>query len=183
MNDAHALLEGGTIRLRLVRDTDLAEMYAFHHDISNRGDYFPVGVRSWPTFQAAYHESGFWSEKSGMLIISNAEGATLGHIEFFETVNYLDEIELSYILYSRAHDGRGIATEAVNLLSGYLFDRKKINRIRLIIHPDNRASKRVAEKTGYTFEGLARGAWFHRGRNHDVEVWSLLRDEHYARAR
>ncbi len=65
----------------------------------------------------------------------------------------------------------------MNLLVGYLFDRKKVNRLRLIIHPGNTASKRVAEKAGFTLEGLARGAWWHRGQNHDVEVWSLLRAE------
>ncbi len=74
-----------------------------------------------------------------MLIIAGEDDSILGHIEFFETVNYLDEIELSYILYSPDDAGRGIATEAVTLLSGYLFDAKKINRIRLVIHPDNQA--------------------------------------------
>jgi RimJ/RimL family protein N-acetyltransferase len=92
----------------------------------------------------------------------------------------LDELELSYHIYSSDHAGKGIATEAVKLLTGYLFDRLKYNRIRLIIHPDNAASKRVAEKCGYKFEGTARGAWFHKGRNHDVDVFALLRDEYYS---
>ena len=106
------------------------------------------------------------------------DGELLGHIEFFETVGYLDELELSYILYSTEHRGRGIATEAVRLLTGYLFDRTKTNRIRLVIHPGNAPSRRVAEKSGYTLEGVARGAWYHRGRNHDVVVWAILRAEH-----
>jgi RimJ/RimL family protein N-acetyltransferase len=65
------------------------------------------------------------------------------------------------------------------VIPGYLFDRKKENQIRLIIHPDNAGSKRVAQKCGYKYEGVARGAWFHRGRNQDVEVHALLRDEYY----
>lgn len=154
-------------------------MYDAHEDISNRGDFFPTGVKSLPAFRTAYQETGFWEDHEGTLIIAGANGEILGHVEFFRTVDYLDEIELSYLLYSRASDGRGIATEAVNLLTGYLFDRTKVNRIRLIIHPDNTASKRVAEKTGFNYEGIARGAWWHGGRNHDVEVWSLLRAEHY----
>ena len=35
--------------------------------------------------------------------------------------------------------------------------------------------KRVAEKCGFTFEGVARGAIFHRGANHDLEIYSLVR--------
>jgi RimJ/RimL family protein N-acetyltransferase len=46
-----------------------------------------------------------------------------------------------------------------------------------VIHPDNDASQRVAEKCGFTLEGTMRKAWFHRGRHQDVQVWSILRDE------
>ena len=172
------MLQGERVRLRLVRETDLDRLHDFHQDISNRGDFFPVGVVSLPTFQQQFRKSGFWDKTEGMLIIAGEGDRILGHIEFFETVNYLDEIELSYIIYSPDDAGRGIATEAVTLLSGYLFDAKKINRIRLVIHPDNQASRRVAEKAGFTYEGVARGAWYHQGRNHDVEVWSRLRSEH-----
>lgn len=31
---------------------------------------------------------------------------------------------------------------------------------------------------GFSFEGLMRGCWFHQGEFHDLEIWSLLRDEH-----
>jgi RimJ/RimL family protein N-acetyltransferase len=32
----------------------------------------------------------------------------------------------------------------------------------------------VAEKCGYKHEGTARGAWYNRGRHHDVEVYAIL---------
>jgi [ribosomal protein S5]-alanine N-acetyltransferase len=177
------VLEGDGIRLRLVSEDDLVLLHRHEEEISNRGDYFPVGVSSFTRLQQRFSEDGLWSVKEGTLVIEGAhrlEGELLGHIEFFETVPYLDEVELSYILYSPEHRGRGLATEAVRLLSAYLFARTKTNRLRLVIHPDNAASRRVAEKSGYTLEGVARGAWYHRGRNHDVEVWSLLREEHVA---
>jgi len=101
----------------------------------------------------------------------------LGHIEFFKTVDYLDELELSYQIYDQAERGHGYATEAVDLLVRYLFGRQKTNRIRLIIHPKNCASRRVAEKCGFSLEGTARGAWYHHGKSHDVEVFAILRDE------
>ena len=169
------MLDGKTIRLRQVREDDLATMFAAHQDIANRGDFYPTGVKSWPAYRKAYDQTGFWEDNEGTLVITDADGAILGHIEYFPTVAYLDELELGYILYSREHDGKGVTTEAVALLAGYLFDRTKVNRLRLIIHPGNGASKRIAEKTGFTFEGVARGAWWHRGANHDVEVWALLR--------
>lgn len=173
------MLKGNVIQLRTVRESDLDQLYQFHHDIGNRGAYFPMGVMSEPVFKHRFHETGFWQKDDGMLIITNDNNEILGHIEFFQTVTYLDELELSYHIYKHEDRGRGVATDAVALMTGYLFDRMKHNRIRLIIHPDNLASKRVAEKCGYRSEGIARGAWFNRGRNHDVEVYARLREDHY----
>lgn len=173
------MLQGEVIRLRTVRETDLERLYEFHQNIANRGDYFPIEVIAKPVFKRRFHETGFWEDTEGMLLIVNDNDDILGHIEFYRTVNYLDELELSYHIYTQEHYGQGIATDAVKLMTGYLFDRKKSNRIRLIIHPDNHASKRVAEKCGYQFEGIARGAWYHRGQSHDVEVHAVVRDDHY----
>jgi ribosomal-protein-alanine N-acetyltransferase len=173
------MLKGDKVELRLVQESDLDQLYEFHQDIANRGPYFPIGVLAEPVFRGRFRETGFWQDNDGMLLIVSHDDVLLGHIEFFQTVPYLDELELSYHIYTSEHQGKGIATEAVGLMTGYLFDKKKNNRIRLIIHPDNAASKRIAEKCGYKYEGLARGAWFHRGRSRDVEVYALLRDEHY----
>ncbi len=173
------MLKGEVIHLRTVREGDLDRLYQFHHDIGNRGEYFPMGVMPESVFKRSFQETGFWQKDEGMLIIANDAEDILGHIEFFQTVAYLDELELSYHIYKVEHRGQGVATDAVALMTGYLFDQMKHNRIRLIIHPDNLASKRVAEKSGYRSEGIARGAWFNRGRNQDVEVYALLREDHY----
>ncbi len=172
------MLRGKTIMLRPVRESDIEPLYQFHLDIANRGAYFPVGVMSESVFRKQFTETGLWEKEEGMLVIVDLKDDIVGHIEFFRTVNYLDELELSYHVYSPEYTGKGIATEAVKLLTRYLFNGKKFNRIRLIIHPDNLASQRVALKCGYQHEGTARGAWFHQGRNHDVEVFALVRDDY-----
>jgi RimJ/RimL family protein N-acetyltransferase len=171
------MLKGETITLRLVHESDLEQLYLFHQDIENRGQYFPLGVIPEPIFHQRFAKTGFWEKEEGMLLIVNDEDVILGHIEFFQTVSYLDELELSYHIYASKNAGKGIATEAVKLMTGYLFGRNKHNRIRLIIHPENLASRRVAEKCGYIHEGTARGAWYHNGQNHDVEVYALLRKD------
>jgi ribosomal-protein-alanine N-acetyltransferase len=171
------MLTGKSIQLRPVRQTDLEELYARHIDIANRGEFFPLGFISDSEFRRRFDENGFWSKDEGMLLIVDEQKSILGHIEFFKTVNYLDELELSYQIYEQADRGHGRATEAVTLMTRYLFGRLKANRIRLIIHPDNHASLRVAEKCGFKHEGTARGAWYHQGVNHDIEVYAILHDE------
>jgi RimJ/RimL family protein N-acetyltransferase len=171
------MLKGQSILLRPVRDSDLDQLYTYHTDIDNRGDFFPRGVLAQPTFRKSFQETGFWSKEEGMLVIVSSQDEILGHIEFFKTVNYLDEFELSYQVYAPEHRGQGVATEAVNLLVRYLFESKQVNRIRLVIHPDNIASRRLAEKCGFRHEGTARGAWYHRGAHRDVEIYAILHDE------
>ena len=89
------MLKGRSITLRPVRDSDLEKLYVFHTDIQNRGEYFPRGILSQPAFQKQFQESGFWDKEEGMLLIVNPADEILGHIEFFKTVNYLEEYELS----------------------------------------------------------------------------------------
>src|SRR5262249_55664935 len=153
------------ITLRPVHDTDLNQLYAFHIDLDNRGPFFPRGLLAQTTFHKQFQDTGFWSQDEGMLVIVSPDDALLGHIEFFKTVNYLDEFELSYQIYAPEHRGKGIGTEAVQLLVRYLFETKRVNRLRLVIHPDNIASRRLAERCGFRHEGSARGAWYHHGKH------------------
>lgn len=49
--------------------------------------------------------------------------------------------------------GRGYATEMVRLLTGWAFERREVDRVRLTIRPDNAPSLRVAQKCGYAETG------------------------------
>lgn len=171
------MIKGKSITLRTIRDTDLNQLYSFHIDIDNRGDFFPRGMLSQPAFQKQFQETGFWSKEEGTLVIVAQDGTLLGHIEFFKTVSYLDEYELSYQVYAPEHRRKGVATEAVQLMVRYLFETKRMNRIRLVIHPDNAASRRLAEKCGFRHEGRAHGAWYNNGKHHDVEIYAILHDD------
>lgn len=171
------MLDGTSIRLRTIREADLDRLYDAHLDIRNRGRFFPLGVLSETAFRGQFAEHGFWQKTEGTLVIVDREDEIVGHVEFFRPVSYWDAWELSYQLYDDRHAGRGYVTEAVQLLVDYLFDAKKEHRIQLVIVPENAASRRIAEKCGFTLEGTARGAFFNGGRNNDVLVYSLLRTD------
>lgn len=171
------MLRGERITLRPLRGADLDAFHAAHIDIANRGAFFPLGVMSESRMRSEFAESGLWQRDEGTLLIITPAGEMAGHIEFFKPVGYWDAFELSYQLYDDAFAGRGYASEAVQLLVDYLFATKKQHRIQLVIVPENAASRRIAEKCGFTQEGTARGAFFNDGRNQDVLIYSLLRDD------
>jgi RimJ/RimL family protein N-acetyltransferase len=171
------MIKGENISLRTARQGDLDTLYAFHCDLGNRGHYFPLNLRSEPDYRKAFQESGFWSVERGTLLIVNKSDDVLGYVNFYPTVPYLDELELGYLVYDPANRRKGIATEALDLFVNYLFANKKVNRLRLVIHVDNKASRGLAEKCGFSYEATARGAWYHQGENQDVAIYVLLRGE------
>ena len=61
------------------------------------------------------------------------------------------EVEIGY-LFLRRHWGQGLATEAARACRDYGFERLGRSRLISIITPANRASRRVAEKTGLHLE-------------------------------
>lgn len=63
--------------------------------------------------------------------------------------------EVAYFLHSSAR-GRGLATRAVRLICRWGFDELGLCRIELRAHPENVASHRVAERAGFTLEGVER---------------------------
>jgi RimJ/RimL family protein N-acetyltransferase len=83
------------------------------------------------------------------------------------------EAELGYIVAAPAR-GRGVASEALELLTRWAFDERGVQRAYLIIDVGNPASKRVAERAGYRLEGVMRNTYLKQGRRADTELWSRL---------
>jgi RimJ/RimL family protein N-acetyltransferase len=73
--------------------------------------------------------------------------------------------------------GRGVASRAVRLLTGWAFDVLQLQRLELTCGPDNIGSQRVAERTGFTREGLLRSHMAFKGRRRDTLLFSLLPGE------
>jgi RimJ/RimL family protein N-acetyltransferase len=68
-------------------------------------------------------------------------------------------------------------TGAVTLLSEWAFDNLPVDRIEITVEPSNAASRAVAERAGYTFEGVLRSHTLIKGRRRDMAMYSLLRGE------
>ena len=58
----------------------------------------------------------------------------------------------------KSAQGRGFATEAANAMVRYAFGALGMRRVGLTYSAGNEASRRTAEKLGFTFEGVQKGA-------------------------
>ena len=85
---------------------------------------------------------------SQFAVIVRAENKLIGYCGFFrQMVDDAEEIEIGYRLDSQ-YWGQGLATEAARAVRDHAFNDLKLDHVISLIHPDNVASRRVAEKNG-----------------------------------
>ena len=89
---------------------------------------------------------------SQFAVIFRADERLIGYCGFFSwIVDGIEEIEIGYRL-DPAYWKRGIATEAARAVRDHGLNDLHLPRLTSLIHPDNLASRRVAEKNGMTPE-------------------------------
>ena len=172
-------LRGELISLRLVRRADIDGLFELLNDLSTRGALGHF-LKSETDIRRRFEQDGYWSDNSGTLLMVDTATDIVGWIGFTPVVFYFYGYEISYQVFGDQYSGKGYATEALGLLTDYLFSTKLMNRLQLSIRPDNFASRRVAEKCGYTKEGVMRSIAFSQGRFRDMELWSITREMHEA---
>jgi RimJ/RimL family protein N-acetyltransferase len=171
------MIRGEHITLRVVQEKDLETLFHFDSDIDNRGEFYPISFPSEAVFKHDFQQHGFWDGNHRRLVIVDQADTVVGSIRFYQFNGFFDGLEIGYILFDQESRNKGYMTEALSLLARYLFETRTIRRLQLTVVVGNLASKRVAEKCGFTSEGIARKAVFLRGEHRDLEWFSLLREE------
>ena len=90
--------------------------------------------------------------------------------------------EVGYAL-STAYQGRGIMTDALQILLDDLFHNTLLERIEARCAVENYGSQRVLEKNNFLREGRLKGYFKLRGRRVDNYVYGLLREDWLGRGR
>jgi RimJ/RimL family protein N-acetyltransferase len=129
------------------------------------------------------HARGFVHEiaaaalaSGGLIRAIECAGGLAGAIDFKAADWKNGEVEIGYWAHP-AFRGRGIMVEAVTAMAHYALIEMDLQRVVLRVAPGNTASTRVAEKAGFTREGVARNAGFvHDGRV-DLAIFSLIRPD------
>lgn len=110
--------------------------------------------------------------ETGLLLLERrSDGLPVGHAGLVpQKVDGADEWEIGYWI-ARDEWSNGYATEAARALQHYAFNLLKKERLVSLIHPDNIASQKVAEKCGMRLEKTSR-LW-----DNSVNVYSIQREE------
>jgi RimJ/RimL family protein N-acetyltransferase len=111
-----------------------------------------------------------------LAIVATTGGRLLGGCGL---INFDHENGRAEIGYWVARDARrrGVGTRTVVLLSRWALRTLDLERLELLANPGNEASQRLAERAGFTREGLLRSYRPRKGVREDFVMFSLLASE------
>ncbi|OLQ57815.1 alanine acetyltransferase [Bacillus licheniformis] len=175
------MLEGNTIYLRPLEVTDAednlrlqSENRDFFEQFSmiRADDYYSVeGQRK---RIAEYQERMKKDTEYHFGIFTASDDTLIGTVSLFQIIRgALQTAFIGYFL-DKAHNGKGLMTEAVRLVVDYAFHELKLHRIEAGVMPRNLGSMRVLEKAGFHKEGIARKNVKINGVWEDHQVLAIL---------
>lgn len=83
-------------------------------------------------------------------------------------------VEVGYTI-ARKYWGQGLATEALQAVIQFGFEKMDLVRIEAVVLPENTASAKVLLKAGMQFEGLLRNYQVWKGKPCDLQMYAVVR--------
>ena len=167
-------LTGDRIYLRAYRTSDaqaLSDMTA-RDEIQREFDV--AHARWWIKFNANCRRTGTSYEFG---IFENDTDRLIGNIGIVNVNSRCRHATLAYYIHPDMWN-KGIATEAGSIILEYAFVRLDLNRVSAVCMTQNAASRRVLDKLGFAFEGIARQEIMKDGVFYDVAHYGLLSEDY-----
>jgi [ribosomal protein S5]-alanine N-acetyltransferase len=172
-------LSGRRLDLRWLTREDAPAILAIFGD--------PEVMRFWssPPLEDLAAAAGFIDEIHGLFrsrqlfqwgISTRDDGAVIGTCTLYNLDLAHRRGEIGFAL-RRSAWGQGLATEAVEVLIGFSFDRLGLHRLEADADPQNESSLRLLERQGFQREGYLRERWHNLGQIQDAVFLGLLRRE------
>jgi RimJ/RimL family protein N-acetyltransferase len=122
-----------------------------------------------------------WAETSEeqlyFALVKLPENRPLGIASYLRITPEFGVIEVGHIWFGVPLQRTTAATEAIYLLARHAFDELGYRRLEWKCNALNAASRRAAQRFGFTFEGVFRNHQIVKGRNRDTAWFSIVDDE------
>lgn len=110
-------------------------------------------------------------------VIDTESGICRGRQAFMRMRPQHGSVEIGAILWGRGATRTRVATEALYLFAAHVFEDLGHRRFEWKCNAENRASRRAAERFGFTFEGIFRQDMIIKGANRDTAWFSMIDGE------
>jgi RimJ/RimL family protein N-acetyltransferase len=177
-----APLRGSHVLLRPVdAAADAEPLYAVSHAPSGDATiwtYLPDGPYADPS---ELREMLAWAASAQdavyFTLVRLSDERPLGLASYLRIKPQFGVIEIGHIWFGAPLQRTTAATEAIHLLARHAFDDLGYRRLEWKCNALNAASRRAAERFGFTFEGVFRKHQVVKGRNRDTAWYAMTDDE------
>lgn len=172
-------IEGIQIYLREVRLSDVNENYYAWLNDSSVNQYLETRF-----FSSSIHnieqfvkQMDCKSDEIFFAICDKQNDKHIGNIKL-GPINWLHRFgDISLFIGDKNYWGKGVATEAISLVTRFGFNKLYLNKIKAGCYANNLGSKKAFLKAGYIVEGTLRKQVFSNGNYQDSYILGILSDE------
>ena len=172
-------LDDGVVALRPWRATDLAALVEACQDPEiPRWTAVPSGYREPDAreYLARAEIDRRSGRELGLAVVDSGDGTLLGSCGLARFDWQDRKVEVGYWVAAAARR-RGAGARATSLLARWAIYSLGMERVELLANPLNEASQRLAERAGFTREGLLRRYRRRKGEREDLIMFSLLAED------
>lgn len=170
---------GKTIRLRALEPDDLEVFYEWNQDTSTQRTldhvWFPssrAGLKKWLEKETTKEPKG----DAFSFIIENMAGEFVGVIGSHTCNPRVGSFRYG-IAIRRPFQRHGYASEAILLLTRFMFMERRYQKVTAEVYSYNPASQKLHERLGFQLEGRIRRTLYTNGRFHDQLFYGMTREE------
>ena len=172
-------IDGETVRLEHVdprrHSEQLYQASAGADELWTYMSYGPfegqAAFTEWLGARAASHDPAFYA------LVDRAAEAARGMASYLRIEPEHRVIEIGHIWFAPILQRTRQATEAIYLMARHAFDDLGYRRLEWKCNSLNAASRRAAERLGFTFEGIFRQHMIIKGQNRDTAWYSITDGE------
>ncbi len=172
-------LETDRLLLKKISVSDAEDMYSYAslNSVTRFLLWYPhlniEDTRGYIEFLNRQYKKGTYADWGVFLKSENRLIGTTGFADFdFEN----NSGEVGYVL-NPAYQGKGYMTEAVKAILGVAFDRIGLNKVNLRIMEENKASIRLAERSGFAFEKIGEEPLNVKGVDRTILYYALTKEK------
>lgn len=174
------ILEEGPLRLRPFHNRDLDALVAsLHESMDSIGRW-----QDWCTPDYSHEDGRRWMAKArlswrgvgdecALVIADRHDDELIGSISINHWQPAYRMANIGYWI-RQSRQGQGAAPLAVRMLARHALQSTELQRLEIVAAADNQPSRRVAEKAGARFEGIARSRLTLHGQPQDAAMYSLI---------
>lgn len=181
------MITGKHVVLRGLERVDLKLMHKWLNDEEVMGwaRSQPDNIASMDSIEKDFEEDlkGENPKRRMFIVVEKKTDMPLGWASIRWWRLYSTTGDIGLVIAEKKFRGKGLGTEATELLIKLAFDQLNMHKVELFTRSDNQAALKAVKNCGFKLEGRLRETTYFNGKYHDGMMFGLIRDEYNRRTR